>query len=519
MHITMNLFTGRKIKKTISTCILFFFTFIQVLPFLPATVQNAPLIKTIKNARLSFFEPQVLDASGLSSASATLSNPRLSYEAGLGASPIAAGNTVIVITNSGNADNDTTHLFPKDTVSVGPNLGLKVTSVADSVTFVVDTGLGTGVTSADKVYSIQSGTLTTSFYTGSAIPIGGSISVSIPAATGAISGGPNDNYPDTAALASNGFDLNSITNSDTTCPSGFSVGTLTAGTGGPSNPHIITCNWGGAAALPSGANLSVTIGTPAKGLINPAPATSHVQGVSDSYGISLNTKSIANGGGTTLESIVTKVAPVEGVLVSATVDETLNFTVAAVTSGNITATCGFTPSGTLMSSTATAVPFGNNLLANTFYNAAQQLTVSTNAPSGYTVKVEENDQMGKEGKICTGAAAAEVDNCIKDTTCNGGACTESTSADWFTNTNNGLGYSLSDVSGANASFLYNESGRAFSTKQFADMEATETKQTIMSSATVVSGSSACIVYRLSVSGTQPAGYYFNKIKYTASATF
>jgi hypothetical protein len=285
----------------------------------------------------------------------------------------------------------------------------------------------------------------------------------------------------------------------------------------------VTCNWSnGTSALPSGANLSVTIGDGSRGLVNPAPVASHVQGQADSYSVNLYTKNTTNGGGTTLESIVTRVSPVEGVLVSASIDETLNFTIAAVTSANINSTCGLTPAGNLITSTATTVPFGNSITANTFYNAAQQLTVSTNAPGGYSVKVEEHDQMGKNGNVCAGPTAAEANNCIKDTTCDGGACTHTTSADWATNTNNGLGYSLSNVSGTNASFLYNESARTFSTKQFADQETTgptEDKQTIMTAAGVVSGSSACVLYRLSVSGTQPAGYYYNKVKYTASAIF
>lgn len=510
---------NRNMKRSFSSLVLFFFLAMQALPFLPSSVLDIPLVKRLNQANMSFFRPHALDAAGLSSASATLSNPRLSYQAGI-STTIAAGNTVMTISGSGNADNDTNHLFPNDPIAVGTNMGIKVTSIVDATTFTIDTGLATGVTNTSKVYATQSGTLTASFYTASAIPVGGSIRVEIPASAGSVSGSPNDGAPDTATLANNGFDLNFITASDITCPGGFAAGTLTAGTGGPSNPHIITCNWSnGTSALPAGANLSVTIGTASKGLVNPAPAASHVQGQSDSYTINLYTKSAANGGGSTIEDIGTKVAPVEGVLVSATIDETLNFTVAAVTSANLATTCGFTPAGNLITSTATTVPFGNSMTPNTFYNAAQQLTVSTNAPGGYSVKVEENDQMGKEGKVCTGAAAGESVNCIKDTTCDGSSCTESTSGDWATGSNNGLGYSLSNVSGTNASFLYNEASRTFSAKQFADQEVPETKQNIMASSGVVSGDSACIIYRLSVSGTQPAGYYYNKVKYTASATF
>lgn len=481
------------------------------------------VVVTVLLVILPFLLVAHVEASGLSSASAILSNPRLSYQAGVSAT-IGAGNTVITISNSGNADNDTAHLFPSDSITVGTNVGLKVNSVVDATTFTINIALGTGVTSASKVYGAQTGSLITSFYTGSAIPIGGSIQIKVPAPLGSISGSPNDGVPDTAALASNGFDFNSVTATNVTCPAGFTVGTPTAGTGGSLSPHIFLCNWAsGTAALPAGANLTVTMGDGTKGLVNPAPATGHVLGQVDAYNVQLYTQSGVDGTGSTIESIQVKVAPDEGVFVSATVDETLSFSVAAVTSANMSTTCfggAGAPAGTLVTSTATTIPFGSSVLSNTFYNAAQQLTIFTNAPGGYSVKVEENDQMGKEGNVCTGAAAGEANNCIKDTTCDGSACTESTSGEWSTSTNNGLGYSLTNISPAtDASFVYNESSRTFSAKQFADQEAVETKQVIMSNAGIVNGKSGCVIYRLTVSGTQPAGYYYNQVKYTASARF
>ena len=41
----------------------------------------------------------------------------------------------------------------------------------------------------------------------------------------------------------------------------------------------------------------------------------------------------------------------------------------------------------------------------------------------------------------------------------------------------------------------------------------------MSNAGPVSGSAAYVCYRIDITGTQPAGYYYNKIKYTAVPTF
>jgi len=60
-------------------------------------------------------------------------------------------------------------------------------------------------------------------------------------------------------LPNNGFDFNSITSSNITCPTNFSAGTPVAGTGGPLSPHSFICNWGGGSFLPAGTTLSVTV--------------------------------------------------------------------------------------------------------------------------------------------------------------------------------------------------------------------------------------------------------------------
>jgi len=216
-----------------------------------------------------------------------------------------------------------------------------------------------------------------------------------------------------------------------------------------------------------------------------------------------------------LDSVNVKAAPVEAVLVSATVDETISFQVAGLGVGSTA--CGVAADVT---TTAYSVPWGTLATADTFVDGAQQLTVSTNADGGYSVKVEENDQMGKDGITCTGAAAAEANNCIQDTTCNVTGCDESTSQEWTTASGyEGLGYSLENLAGTDAAFLYTESGRSFSAKQFADIETPETKQTIMSNVAPVNSNDIYVCYRISIINVQPAGHYYNKVKYIATATF
>jgi hypothetical protein len=209
-------------------------------------------------------------------------------------------------------------------------------------------------------------------------------------------------------------------------------------------------------------------------------------------------------------------------LISATVDETLTFTVGAI-AASTPSICNHTTS---VASSTTSIPWGHFVAANTFYYAAQSLTVSTNAASGYSVTIEENDQMGKNGNVCTGTAPSAGEytfsaaTCIRDTVCAASACSETSASDWVTAaTYPGLGYSLASLSGTDAPFFYNEKTRTESYKQLADKQGGETAAVIMSNSGPVSGSSVYVCYKITIPGTQPAGYYYNIAKYTATATF
>lgn len=523
-------------KTTLYKVVLFFFLLAQFQFF---SLLDLPILKIpgtqiqLNPQRLSLLNPPSLDAAGLSSASATLSNPRLSFQ-GRVSGAYSAGASVITLATTASTfgDIDTKNLFPNDTVAIGVNGNIPVGTISADTIFTLKNALAVSVGATTNIYATQSGTLTVAFYTAQAIPVGGSILIQVPASNGAISGGTSDSLPDTtAALTSNGFDLNGMTNTSVTCPNGaFAAGTLTAGAGGSGAPHTISCNYSGAVPVQAGANLSIVIGT-VKTLINPAPVnTGHTRGVADIYSVSTFTKDAANGTGNTIESVDTPLAPIEGVLVSAIVDETLSFTVAgyamaANTRCGVAHTAGIT-------TTATAVTWGaiNSSYSADKNDAAQQLTVTTNAPTGYTVYAEENDQMGKDGVSCSGATPSVEPftytgptQCIRDY--NKGTATFAVSSDWTATpgTDYGLGYSLENQSGTDAQFLFNESARVFSAKHFADQEASQNKYTasanVMTNTGPVSGSSVYVCYRIHIPATQPAGYYFNKLKYTAVAKF
>lgn len=471
--------------------------------------------------------PALTKSANFSSASATLSNSRFSYKASV-ASGTSGSSTVVIDTES--ADQNTNHLFPKDTICfvnsaesgcIG-NTTYSVANIINSTTFNTATALGNTLASTDFVVATQSGSLTLSFTTTTQIPSNGDLLITIPGLN--TTGKTADGIPDTSsATTTNGFDIGTIATTDVTITGctdvNWTVASVTAATA--STDHLIQINRATSVCAAS-TTLTVTIDT-APGLINPAPLTSHTQGQADSYQINIKSR---DGGDNTLDQSDVTVAPVEGVLISATVDETLSLTVAGITadSGSY---CGITRTASSPDTTATSVPWGAlspTYLAAT-HNTQQQVTISTNADGGYTLYIEENDQMGKDGVACSGASAGESVSCIQDTTCDGTGCTHQTYRDWGSDPTSfpGLGYSLQNVTGTDALFQYNTSAATFNAKQMADQEASESRSAstahLMTNAGPVDSSSIYVCYRIDITATQPAGYYFNKVKYTAVPTF
>ena len=470
--------------------------------------------------------PTPVGSANFTNISDTLSNSRLSYRAGVTSG--AANGSVITIDSSGNADNDTKHLFPKDTVCfAGPLLDgcyqQKTYSVVSVVnqdpynTFNISPPLGeTALGANDYVIATQSAIHTIAFTLASAVPSNGDIYITIPSIDHATQG--NDGFPDTnSSVSTNGFDLNSLGTSNISvsssgCDNNWTVAAVTAGDA--TNDHRIridrTTN-----SCAAGSTITVTIGDANKKLINPAPISGHTQGIADVYTINVKTR---DGSDNTLDESNVKVAMIEGVLVSATIQETLTVTVEGVNSGTADI-CGKT---TDVKTTATSVPWETIANFGSFLEAAQKITVSTNAVSGYIVEIAENDQMGRNGITCPGGDAGPSNNCIQDTICGVDHCDQQTAADWSSPIYYGLGYSLQNISGNDNVFNYNDDGSSFKAKQFPDLEtntASESAKTIMRRETPAASSQAYVCYRINIPPTQPAGYYFNRITYTATATF
>ena len=487
--------------------------------------------------------PKNAKSANFTSASATMSNSRLSYYAGVASG--TSGQTLITIDGSGNSDNDTNHLFIKDTVCFAPatlvgctdDIAYTVATVTaiDGTTFNTSAALTTTLGATDFVISTQSGTLSLTFTLANGIPDNGDILVTIPMAD---SKDGNDGFPDygeTTAL--NGFDLNGLATGDVavteSCGGTFSVADVSEGSVAVDHTIRIDNSLGACAAS---SEITLTIGDSDTKIINPAPITgSHTPGLADVYTINVKSR---DGSDNTIDQSDMLVAPIEAVFVSATVDETLSFRVCGVKTDRTTqeATCFSTPtticglSALDVASYAYSVPFGTITSTDTFYDAAQYLLVSTNADAGYAVTIQQTDQMGKDGLTCAGNPTDPVTtNCIPDNP-GDGTLNFDTSDDCDTAATNGLCFSMDDgEESGSPTFAVNYSVQTndcdgsptFCARSAADQEpgTPEVPQTIISATTPVASNDAFVCWRLSVDALQPAGYYYNTVKYIATATF
>ncbi len=237
--------------------------------------------------------------------------------------------------------------------------------------------------------------------------------------------------------------------------------------------------------------VTIEIGTNATaGATGDAQITNHATPASYSISIAAN--------GDAAETGATVIAIISGVTVSASITESLTFTIAGVNSPS----CTQGNAVTAVTTTATTVPF-DAMTSNTFKKGCQLLTVNTNANDGYSLTSQENDQLTSAGSAT-----------IPDTTCDTGSCTESTGAAWSTaSANHGLGHSCF---GVNCVVAYS-SGTNY--RQFASIADTETAQVMMSSSSPVTNATSTVVYQLSVSGSQASGNYSNTVVYIATAQF
>jgi len=491
------------------------------------------------------FKPLKVRSANFTNVTASLGNSRLSFYAGYTSGSI--GQSRVTIKTSGTyPDKDVDNLFPGDAVCFAPTsfsgcrddtyYSVVATEGADGDEFTISPPLISTPTGTDLVIAISSGILTVQFTLANDVPDGGDILITIPSNDTATTTTSNDGFPDASATAaSGGFDLNgissgevstSVTTSGSCDPAHWST-TETITPGNLTTDHTIRIDRSGSACQANSTVITVTIGASGKGLVNPPPTTDvRTQGVADVYSINIKTRDNTDN---IIDTSNALVAPVEGVFVSATVRETLSFQVAGDTAAQTR--CG---QETDINTTATAVPWGEITATGAFFEGSQILTVSTNAVSGFNVYAEESDQMGKNGNICTGAAPSAghftfgAATCIRDTVCSSSTCSESAGYNWTSAASYpGLGISVQNLNGTDGAWVYDSSdpcsttagGGSFCTKQIADIQGGEIRQPVMTASGPVDSHSIYVCFRLAIPGTQPAGYYYNTVKYTAVPKF
>jgi len=471
--------------------------------------------------------PKKLVSANLNSVKNTLSTSQLSYFGRLGVGN-SATSTILTISLSGNPSNTTNNLFTDDPIAIGNTNASTLTSytvkdIGNTATFQIEetSGLGSQNAYAGLAVIATRSAIHTVEFTPTSNFLGGSFQVLIKASN---AGGSKsiDGIPD-----QDGFDLGSttpssggiglgtrLTTADITCPpvgvGDTSLPSISTITVGGDTYHSIICSLGTGGSNAVGVGYSMIIGRPlASGsqLINPSPSASSIEGTatgnSNVYTFYVRHRDST---GAVIDSTQGKIAVVESVRVTATVDPSLTFIVdgVGVTSG--TTICGNVLGAAADNTTPTAVKFGSVSIAS-FNNLAQRLSCVTNASGGYVVT-------GFESKPLTNISTGTT---IVDTTCDSGPCTINLAVGWTTPTNFGFGYSIENINAGTTAFSYG-GGSNFNAKPFGVGYA-NTATLFSNSSTPSTTERIYVCYRLNVSTLQEAGEYENGITYTATATF
>lgn len=451
---------------------------------------------------LLFFTPNSIWA--MSAAKDTLETSRASFHSSLEGAH-TTGTTLITIDTTNHPSKTTANLFPGDTVIIDDG-SYTVDNIVNTTQFTITAPLdATDDDDTDVIYVDRTSIHTVTYTTGAAIP-NGAIKVRVVADSVT----PNDGNPDDG-----GFDYNSITAGDVSCPADgnnynfvTATATVSAGASCTAGYHCFECRYSGVGMTSIGH--TITIGSTNE-MVNPSLAVGHTAGQADPHTIIIDNLDSSDAQ-VTGETTNMKVAVIESVRVTATIDPTITFTIAAVSSGQ--SRCGAT---TDVTTTPTAVPFGS-LTLGAFNDAAQQLSCVTNGAGGYVVTVIENDQLSIDGEHGTE---------LSDTDCDSGAaCTETAEGEWNVDTTeSGFGFSIQDIDANSVPFEYttatgNCSGTYCARRFPSTADGGESATGLFSnSSTPTTTEDIYMCYRLVGSTTQQAGDYENALTYVATATF
>ncbi len=453
--------------------------------------------------------PQPTESANLSGVKNTLSSSRLSYVGAVDATGTTAASSIVTVKTSSlpgwATSDDNFNLFSGDTLMVGSSTTYTVVDVvndaSDNKIQVTPALAGSDDDDNDPVIATRSAQHTVNFTPASAIT-DGSFRIRIKATGSGSSAASIDGIPD-----ADGFDFTESFDPNWVDCHGAGDTSVEYG-GGTNCPAGWTCIFCDYTGNNNTSEKTVDIGTTASNQqpINPAPSSGKNLGEADTYSFYVDHLDSSDN---VVDQTQGKIAVVESVRVTAVVEPTIEFEIDGVATD--TSVCGTT---TTVGTSAPYVAF-STLQIDDFVDAAQELTVATNASSGYSVTTEESHELYLIGT--TGPIAGKT---IPDTTCDG-ACDENTGVGWTVPSNNGFGYSLDDANGdvTTMKFEHDDTGGPFLARQFPNIGNGETAIEIMASNAPSNGQDAYVCYRITISATQAAGTYENDITYIATANF
>ncbi|MDD4027162.1 MAG: hypothetical protein PHO75_03150 [Candidatus Shapirobacteria bacterium] len=436
-----------------------------------------------------------------------LSNSQLSYYGGVGNGNVANDSILKLDLGTSFPSRTSNNLFVGDTIAIG--LGgsqsiYTVKDIGDTKTIMLNTGLSAvAIPYGGSVISTRSAIHTVYFEP--QVNAANGFWQFLIKATSTSGENHSDKIPD-----QNGFDAGALTVGAVTCPFGggaATVGTTMAVTSGSpsvtSYYHVVQCPAGAGNTNPVGVGGSMIVGVGNSMLINPSRSKSSAEGNADVLTFIVRH---LDSGSLLLDQAFGKIAVVESVRVTATVDPTLTFTIdntGTTTIGSTACGAGTSLASGAISTTSDMVAFGSLTIGTTGNQLAQRLSCITNASGGYVVTAYEAGVMKNINTATT----------LPNTTCNGGGCTYTTAAAWTTasTTKSEFGYTMTNIS----------SSIPFTPGHFKAFGIGPAQaQNIMVRPSLPSGTeSAYVCYRVTVHTGQEAGDYEGKIVYTATATF
>ena len=384
-----------------------------------------------------------------------------------------------------------------------------------------------------RIYGVQSGDIKITLSNLDTTVASGSLQFLFPAtAEAALS---NDGIPDSA-----GFDFGGATEAAIECPTGTTARYIPANSGATAITlagayyHAFYCDYNSAL---SSSTQTVTI----SGLINPAPALIDAEtiinrnlGSMDVYSIKANQ---LDGNNAFVKSFGIQAGYGTAVKMTVRVMPQLTYKLEGITDTSNEACPGVTPTVT---TDAFNVNFGS--ISNTnFTDAAQKMTITTNAAHGYVITAIANDQMGVEGNPCAGNGNRS--DCIpgfnydpSSTSTDAATHNTTTAAAWTEQSNpiNGFGYTLARVSGDEYNNTEPNVQVAFSTdgteggapsgategwRAFADRSASDDPIEIVNNQVSTNEDVINVCYRIRSSTANVAGEYRTALTYTITATF